>query len=269
MLSGMEDLTPGWFEWSAPPSAKRNDLNALAQSNPSMNHTEISDECPTTRTLLAALAGSPAYEYETEVMCRWATMGVGGPFPESSWELTCNPKARPAENSKKVVCVEVSTKRSQTYVARAGFTEDGKVVVGIRYDHPGTEWIANALVQDRASTEMIVVRTEAGSSAQTVFETLQRDLPSIRIVEWKSTDVDMAHSQIFDRLRDRTIEHLPHGGLDMAATSALESLKPGGGFRIDIKRSPTDVAPLYAAIGAVWGVEKLGGLNYDVMESIL
>jgi hypothetical protein len=62
---------------------------------------------------------------------------------------------------------------------------------------------------------------------------------------------------------------LPHQGLDAAATSALESLKPGGGFRIDIKRSPTDVGALYAVIGAVWGVEQLGGLNYDIMESVV
>lgn len=269
LLSGMEGLTPGWFEWSAPPGAKRNDLEALAQSNPSLNHIEISDECPTTRTLLAALAGSPAYEYETEVMCRWATMGVGGPFMEGSWEATCNPKARPANNSKKVVCVEVSQKRNQTYVVRAGLNEEGKTVGGVRYDHPGTEWVANALAQDRDSTEMVVVRTEAGSSAKTVFETLQRELTGIRIEEWKSVDVDTAHTLLFDKLRDRTIEHLPHGGLDMAATSALESLKPGGGFRIDIKRSPTDTAPLYAFIGAVWGVEQMSGLNYDIMDSVL
>jgi hypothetical protein len=269
MLAEMEDLKPGWFEWSAPLNAKRNDEQALAQSNPSMNHTEISDECPTTRTLLAALAGSPAYEYETEVMCRWATMGVGGPFPEGSWEATVNAKARPTPESKKVVCVEVSSKRNQTFVARAGLNDKDNVVVGIRYDHPGTEWVAESLAADRDSTEMVVVRTEAGSSAATLYETLQRDLVGIRIQEWKATDVAVGHSQIFDRLRDKTIEHLPHQGLDAAATSALESLKPGGGFRIDIKRSPTDVGALYAVIGAVWGVEQLGGLNYDIMESVV
>jgi hypothetical protein len=268
MLSEMEHLKPGWFEWSAPPGAKRNDLDALAQSNPSMNHTEVTDDCPTTRTLLSALGSNPAYEYETEVMCRWATMGIGGPFPEGSWEDTTNPTAAPSEDSKKVVCVEVSSKRNQTCVARGGVNDDGKVVVGIRYDHPGTEWVTEVLAADKDTTEFVVVRTEAGSPSLSVYETLKRELVGVRIVEWKSGDVDVAHGQMFDRLRDRTIEHLPHHGLDMAATSAVEVLKPGGGFRVDIKRSPSDTAPLYATIGAVWGLEKMIGSQYDILESI-
>jgi hypothetical protein len=262
------DLKPGWFEWSAPPGAKRSDLQALAQANPSMNHVEVTEDCPTTRTLLSALKSNPAYEYETEVMCRWATLGLGGPFPEGSWEDTCKPEARPADGTAKVMCVEISARRNQTYIARAGYKQDGTFVVAIRYDHPGTEWVAEALAADADTTEMVVVRTEAGSSSSSLFEELERDLP-IPVKEWKGDDVNIAHGQMFDRLRDGTIEHLPHPGLDMAATSAIEALKPGGGWRIDIRRSPTDTAPLYAAIGAVWGLEQMVGADYDVLQSVL
>lgn len=268
MLAEMEHLKPGWFEWSAPPSAKRNDLDALAQSNPSLNHSDVTLDCPTTRTLLSALASNPAYEYETEVMCRWASMGVGGPFPEGSWEGTCS-RVKATPESKKVVCVELSTKRNQTYVARMGLASDGNPVVGIRYDHPGTEWVVGALLADRDSTEKVVVRTEGGSSALEFYKKLKRELTGIPIVEMKSSDVDVAHQQLFNRLRDRTVWHLPHSGLDMAATSAVSALKPGGSFRIDIKRSPSDVAPLYAVIGALWGMEEFMGDDYDITESVL
>jgi hypothetical protein len=268
MLESATDLKPGWFEWSAPLHAKRNDLNALAQANPSMNHTEVTGNCPTKRTLYAALASNPAYEYETEVMCRWATMGVGGPFPEGSWEQTLNDSARAADRSKKVVCVEVSSRRSQTYIARAGLNDEHAVVVAMRYDEPGTDWVPERLVAEKDITEAVVVRTEAGSPSMTLFEQLQRELPYMQIMEWRSADVDVAHGQMFDRLRDRTIEHQTHTGMDAAATSAVTALKPGGGFRIDIKRSPTDVAPLYAAIGAVWGLEQVTGNDYDVLDSV-
>lgn len=268
LLAESTDLKPGWFEWSASPLAKRGEPNALAQANPSMNHTEVTSDCPTTRTLLSALASNTAYEFETEVMCRWATMGVGGPFPEGSWEDTLNDSMRATEKSKKVVCVEVSSRRSQTYIARAGVAEDGKFVVAMRWDEPGTDWVAERLVAERGITESVVIRTEAGSPSMTLYEDLQRQLPYMQIKEWKSADVDVAHGQMFDRLRDRTIWHLTHSGMDAAATSAVEVLKPGGGSRVDIKRSPTDVAPLYAAEGAVWGLEQITGNDYNILESV-
>jgi hypothetical protein len=268
LLSQADDLKPGYFEWSAPPGARRDNLDALSQSNPSLNHVEVTDNCPTTRTLYSALASNPPYEYETEVMCRWATMGLGGPFPEGSWEKTCNAKARPAEDTKPVVCVEISARRNQTYIARAGKKEDGKFVVAISDDHPGTEWVVENLAAQGNSILAVVVRTEAGSSSLSLFEQLQRELINVQVLEWKAGNINVAHGQMFDRLRDGTIEHLPHGGLDMAATSAVEALKPGGGWTIDIRRSPTDVAPLYAAIGAVWGLEQMAAADYDVLQSV-
>jgi hypothetical protein len=277
MLEEAGDLKPGWFEWSAPPSAKRGDINALAQANPSLNHSEVAIDCPTTRTLLSALASNPAYEYETEVMCRWATMGVGGPFPEGSWEDTLVSKdadgripeaGRATPQSKKVVCVEVSSRRGQTFIARAGLNADRVPVVGMRWDHPGTDWVVEKLVAEKDTTEAVVVRTEAGSPSMTLYEQLVRELPYMRIMEWPSADVDVAHGQMFDRLRDRRIKHLRHDGMDTAATTAVTVEKPGGAFRIDIKRSPTDVASIYAAIGALWGLESIIGNEYNVLDSL-
>jgi hypothetical protein len=270
------NLKPGWFEWSAPPTASRKDMDALAQSNPSLNHTGITDNRPTTRTLLAVLASAPAYEYETEVMCRWATMGLGGPFPEGSWAASCNPEARPAEGAQSVMCVEVSARRNVTYIARATKKEDGGVLVGMRYHAPGTEWALETIAEDANRNTAVVVRADTGGSTLSMLETLTNGLSgtNIQVLEWKSGDLNVATSHMFDLLRDftpenRTIEHRPHTELDMAATSAVEALKPGGGWVIDIRRSPTDTAPLYAAIGAVWGLAQMEGADYDVLQSIL
>jgi hypothetical protein len=267
MLSDLPDLNPGWFEWSAPPSARRGDLGALSQANPSLNHVEITRGCPTNRTLLAALAANPPYEYETEVMCRWATMGVGGPFPEGSWEATSNREARPAPDSIKVACVEISPRRNQAYIARASLTADGKPLVAIRWDHPGTDWVVKALLKDKDTTEMVVVRTDGGGSTLPLYDEIERQ-PELRIREWKGADLNDATLQMFDLLRDRAIEHLPHLGLDIAATSAEALIKPGGGWTVDIRRSPTDVGPLYAAIGAVWCLMKLTAEHYDILDSV-
>lgn len=275
LLADSDDLKPGWFEWSAPPGAKRNDMDALAQSNPSLNHFEVTDECPTTRTLLSALS-DPAYVYETEVMCRWATIGLGGPFPQGSWEDTMAkpdektgvPVVTAVKGSQRVVCVEFAAKRAQTYIARVAFGEGGIVVGGMAEDLPGTDEVVKYLLANKSEIDAVVIRTETAAPTRSLFEEIKErtDLPTI--IEWKGADVYVAHSQLYDRLFVGSVEHLPHTGLDMAATSALTDLKPGGAWSVSIRRSPTDTAPLYAFIGAVWGLALAEAANYDVMKSV-
>jgi len=270
LLADSDDLKPGWFEYSAPPGAKRNELEALAQSNPSLNHTEVTDKCPTTRTLLSALS-DPAYVYETEVMCRWPIFGTGGPFPEGSWAATAvaDPEDNPAaEDTKRVICVEVSVRRSHTFICLGGLTTDGKALIGITYDRPGTEWVVETIVADHKKKPFdgVIIRTDTDAPVRTMLQDLID--AGLNVVEWKGSDIFKAHGLIFDRLMPPTpsLLHLTHTGLDIAATSAVEDLKPGGGSRVSIRRSPTDTAPLYAAIGVVWGLAEVTA--YNVLESV-
>lgn len=263
---GWDELTTGFFEWSAPPDARRSDMDALAQANPSINHTEVTRNCPTTRTLLAALRGSPATEYEQEVMCRFIAGGEGGPFPEGSWDATVDATATPGDGAEIIVCVEVSTRRDAAFIARAGRYGDGPrdvAVVGISHDKPGIDWVVPTLIETRDTYSGIVIRSEAGSPSLNLLEDMlnakledgsDADLP---IVEWTGGDVQAAHGDMSDRLANKRIEHLPHKGLDVAANSAVALLQPGGGWRIDIRRSLTDTAPLLAAIGACWGLDHV------------
>lgn len=269
---GWDELTTGFFEWSAPPNARRTDIHALAAANPSLNHTEVTINCPMTRTLLAALRSTPPMEFEIEVMCRFVAIMDGGPFPEGSWGATANADAAPGEGAEIVVCVEVSERRDVTVIARAGQYElDGKhvAVLGISEDRAGTDWVVKHLVATRETYKAIVVRSEAGSPTRNLLEDLQNaklydedgnitdEEAELPIVEWTGADVQAAHADMFDRLRDRRIEHLPHKGLDVAANSAATVMAPSGGFRIDIRKSPTDTAPLLAGIGACWGLDQI------------
>jgi hypothetical protein len=257
---GWDELTTGFFEWSAPPTAKRTEMEALSWANPSLNHTETSEMCPTTRTLVGKMRSDPPLIFDMEVMCRFVPMAEGGPFIEGSWAATESSVARPADSADRVMCVEVSARRDQTYIARAALMPDGRAVLGIAEDRPGTDWVRDYLATHQDSCKAIVIRTETGSPTLTLFDNLMEDddadLVDL-IVEWKGADVATANGDMFDRLRDKTIEHLPHKGLDMAATSAVPIPQPTGGFRIDIRKSPTDTASLLAGIGAVWGLEHL------------
>lgn len=259
---GWDDMTTGFFEWSAHPTAKRWDTEALAQANPSLNHFETTEFCPTTRTLLSQLRTDPPGVFDMEVMCRFVAVADGGPFPEGAWAETIKADAKPADDAQRVVCVEVSSRRHQTYITRAAFRSDGVAILGMWQDRPGTDWVSAFLAENRSTIDAIVFRTESGSPSLTLYDDLadpdpdEPDLTDL-LVKWQGADVSTAHSDMFDRLRDKTIEHMPHKPLDMAATSAMPLMQPGGGFRVDIRKSPCDTAPLLSAIGAVWGLENI------------
>jgi len=244
----------GWFEWSMAPGLPRNDPDGLMQANPSCNHTEVTDNCITYRALISGLRTSPAHVAEAEICCRETSFGVGGPFPEGTWVASSDAEARPAAGTPIMVCVEVSSKRSHTFITRAGL--DGEVaVVAVAEDRAGTDWVIDYLVESRKTYAGIVIRSVLGAPVGSLLKDLQkRRLP---VVEWKSDQISAGCGQMFDRLRDNTLRHLPHGGLDMAATSAVAKNQPAGGWVIDQLKSPTDVAPLNAAIGAVWGLANI------------
>lgn len=249
------EFDTGFFEWSMAPGLPRNHPEGLMQANPSCNHTDVIENCVTYRVLISGLKTSPAHIAEAEICCRETTLGVGGPFPEGSWESTRNDQAAPAPSAKICVCVEVSTKREQTYITRAGMDANDQPVFGVREDRAGTDWVIDYLKETRKTYAAVVIRTGAASPVAALLKEMQD--ARLPIVEWKGNEILAAHGQMFDRLRDSTIKHLAHGALDTAATSAVERVMPGGGWVVDHNKSPTDVAPLLSAIGAVWGLNHL------------
>jgi len=271
---GAADFPVGWFEWSAAPDARRTDMDAWRAANPSLNHTEITADCVTTRALTHALKTDPPHVFEVECLCRWTSMADAGPWPEGSWLATLDNAARPVPGSRQVVCVDVSWNRARTYIARCGHAADGVPVVGVQEDRPGVDWTLDWLLANRGSYEKIVVQSN-GSPSTTVFNEIESaHLPDGRpaelpVIGWKGTDLSAATGMMFDRLESRKIRHAFHPGLDAAATSASVKVLSQGGWVIDRQKSPTDAAPLQAVIGALWGAETLAPkATYDNLASV-
>ena len=58
--------------------------------------------------------------------------------------------------------------------------------------------------------------------------------------------------ELEQQIRDGALTHNPWPSLDLAAATAVPKMTEGGAFLWDGRRSPNDVAPLRAATGAVW-----------------
>lgn len=263
---GAADMT-GFFEWSAPPKGPRHDIESWAQANPSMNYTHIVPNCVTERAIAAALgSGTPPYEFETEILCRWVAGTAVGPFPEGSWDETYGDDDKdnmPEPGAKSVVCVGVSQNRSRAYIARAAWCPDGKPMVGIIADSKGTDWVTDWLLENKDKYECIYVQ-DKGAPVSTLIPELQT--ARLPIVPWNATDVAPATGMVFDRLHKRAIRHLTHDVLDTAAATAMVKILSRSAFEIDMVKSPCDAHPLQACIGALWALETIKKTDPQIHE---
>lgn len=253
-VSGAADMT-GFFEWSSNPSSPRTDLEQLAQANPSMDHVDITPNCTTSRALIASLATTPPWQFDTEVRCIWVPMSDLGPFPEGSWMETFGDDARPTDESTQVVSVSVSKNRQKAHIARAAWTADGIPVVGIAAFGPGTDWVIPWLVENRETYEHVIIQ-DGGAPSSTLIPDIETT-EGLPLLKWPGTAVAQGTGMLFDRLRDKTIRHLTNEALDTAALSASVKILGRAAFEIDMVKSPTDAAPLQAVIGALWGLEAV------------
>ena len=262
----------GWFEWSADPDAKRTDRTAWAQANPSLNHTDIVENCVTERAVAAALRTNPPSQFEIEVLCRWLNTAEAGPFPEGSWRETLDNDARPADDAQRVISLAMSWNRSRCYIARAARDPDGITVAGIAADRTGTDWVIPWLIEHRDTYSGIVIQSNGAPETALIDDITNATLPdgapaNLPIVTWAGPDLGSATGVVYDRLDKRAIKHLAHPGLDAAAGTASVKVLSQGAWVIDLAASPTDAAPLKAFIGAVWAVETTAPARRSAYES--
>jgi len=270
-LAENNDEVLGWFEWSAAPDAKRTDRNAWAQANPSLNHTDVVENCVTERAISAALRTNPPGQFEIEVLCRWVSMAEAGPFPEGSWRETQDNDARPADDSPRFVALSMSWNRGKCYIARAAKTDDGVPVAGIAADRTGSDWVIPWLIENRDTYSGIVIQANGAPETSLMDDianaTLANGDPAnLPVLPWAGPDLGSATGIVFDRLDKRKLRHLAHPGLDAAATTASVKVLSQGAWVIDLATSPTDAAPLKAFIGAVWAVETAAPIRRSAYE---
>jgi hypothetical protein len=291
-LSEFEDSSSiGLFEFSASPTTHPRDPMGWIQANPSLNWTEYVRDAITTRVLLSDLQTEPPGVFDTECLCRWVKILGHGPFEPGVWKATRKEDVRFEPNTERWICVETNFKRTRTYIARVGpkAGDSDTILADIAADRVGTDWVLEWLKVNRARYTGIVVQGSGAPASSLTYgiksarpghydklaaethnllesyeeEDLVAQLPflsdmydaELPIVMWEGDDLGKASGIVYDRLQTHRLEHLPHPGLDLAATSAAVRATRDS-WVIDRRKSPTDASPLVAVMGAVWGMER-------------
>jgi hypothetical protein len=264
----VEPSSVGIFEWSSPPKLSIWDRSGWEQANPSLGKSI------TERKIAAAARTDPEWVFRTEVLCQWRPTAAGGPFPDGAWDAGIDLASRIGPDSPIGVCIDVAADRGMSYIAMAGFRTDGDLHVEMVAARAGTEWVlpwltsADRFGRDRwtgvawqlsgAPVSSLTDSLRAiGEPASTL--TAARRATVLPLMEWAASDLPRGHGQMYDLVREPKkdevgklrVWHVPQPVLDVPASTG--TTRPlGDGWVLDRRKSPSDVAPLIAAIGACW-----------------
>lgn len=250
----------GIFEWSSTPGCSVWDRDEWAWANPSLGW--LIQE----RTIAADARTDPEWVFRTEVLCQWADNILDGPFPAGAWESGTVEVLTGSDGSKfiaegqripagadVVACVDTSHDRSMTRIAFAGRTPDGTPKVEIVAERYGQDWVEDWLMDPKRRDRIraLTGQSRGAPVSQLLTRLKESDRFTIPVVDWAGGDLTGAHGEAYDDVRDGKVLHNPQPTLDLAAKTAATK-RLGDGWVLDRSKSPSDVSPLLAFIGALW-----------------
>ena len=245
------DDSMAWYEWSADPRLPNGDRRAWVQANPGLGYTI------TEATLAGFYATDPDHVFSTESLCKWVLAAGTGVFPTGSWENGIDEESRITTESELAFGVHMSADRAFTHLAVAGHRADGGTHIEVIATRAGIIWLPTWFKERLESGRYPSIRVavqERGSPISDQIEVLQ-DIPGLEVVPWGGQELGLGTGRFYDAVTsvapERMVRHVPDERLDMAAAQGLPKTL-GDLWVLDARKSPVDVAPLHAAIGAHW-----------------
>src|SRR5690625_401175 len=246
--AGVDDDSLGLFEWSAPPEADVWDRDAWAYANPSLGHGFVTE-----RSLASAASTDPEWVFRTECMCHWSSGLLEGAFPPGSWEkgIWQGDGEPPQIVSDVYACVDVAKDRGRSHVAFAGLNEDGKPQVELVASRAGTDWLYEWLESAHAKGQFVELTGQSrGAAVSDVLKVLE--VKGLPVVDWSGPELTGATGAFYDAVKAQSFLHFEQPIVDVAAQTVIPKITDGGAMLFDRNKSPVDIGPLMAFVGAYW-----------------
>lgn len=249
----VDSATLGLFEWSAEEGAKTDDLEALAQANPSLGYGYLTE-----RALLANRQTFPESKFRSECMCQQVETLLPQPFPEGAWNNGIDPTSQIAPEADLYFGIDLSQNRRWTSIAVCGIREDGNFHIEIVARQIGTEWAINWFKERQDKYNIKLAFQGRGCPVVGLAEQICT-LPGVERIPIEGTELPAGWGRFWDGIAASEPEtvrggikifHLPQPVIDTPAkTMQLRNL--GGGVELpDRVKSPDDPSPLIACFVA-------------------
>ena len=257
------DIASALFEWSAPDGAELLDQAAIEQANPSVGHRAMFYE-----SIRSDLLGDESEAVKrTEILCQWVTSLVEPYIDGAQWaELAdppmlddrgrlVDPGSQIAEGSKLCLALDTTWDRSRTYLAVAGYRDDGLAHVEIIARRAGMLWAVPKVIEiaKRQGITHVAVQSRGCPSADFVKPLKEAGL---EVIEVAATDLLNSAGRFSDRVRDGQVRHRAQKPLDLAIAGGIT--KALSGMPVwDREKSAVDVSPAVAVTNALFGLEVM------------
>lgn len=251
---GGSDSTRGLFEYSAPDDCDIWDREGWAMANPSLGYPGGPTEA--TIASMASMVGKPGegmpeHKFRTENLCQWVTVAAEGPFPSEALEACLDPVSEIAPDSPIYLAVDTSKDRDMTYLAVAGWRDDGLPHVEVISQRAYTEWVPDFLAGGLAFKPDAVIVQGRGAPASTIIDFIEKT--GTQVTRCEGGDLTAACGQFFDRVIQGTIRWGEQPVLQAALAEAVKKTF-GDSWAWNRDKSPVDIAPLCAVTFALWGL---------------
>ena len=270
-LGGEVDAaTLGLFEWSSPEDAATDDIDALAHANPAMGYGLLTE-----RALLANRMTFPENKFRSECMCQQVETILPQPFPDGSWDACLDIESRIPPESDLYFGIDLSNDRRWTSIGVCGLREDGNWHVEVVARAVGTEWALDWFRARALKSKMRLAFQGRGAPVTGLAEQICT-LQNVERFAIEGSDLAAGWGRYWDGVA-ASDPALPRGGakiyhlqqpiLDTPAKT-MQVRQMGGGVALpDRRKSPDDIAPLFACIMAFTAATLVNKKESKIYES--
>ncbi|RRD61640.1 terminase [Leucobacter sp. OH1287] len=250
-------ITHALFEWSAPDGCAVDDVDGILQANPSIGYSHLRVE-----KLLTDSRTEPEHIFRTESLCQWVEAMVEPYLPRDSWSECADSGSEISPGSRLMFAIDISEDRQMTYVAVAGYRDDGLIHGEVIAARAGSLWVIDFLHRLAEAQNCWDVALQPRGAPVSEFVAPLHDA-GFRVVEvGGSVGLGGCCGGMHDLVFQGQFKHLDQPVLNMAADFAVA--RHLGEVRVwDRKGSLVDIASLVAVAEAVWALEHAAPATVD------
>ncbi len=243
------DTSLGLFEWSAPDGCELDDRDGWAQANPSVGHTDLTEEA-----IRSARETDPAVVFRTEVLCQKVdTTANDLALPLDRWTAGAEPGSQIIGSPS--FAIAVSLDRSCASIGAFGVNDDENGHVELVQNGNGTGWIVARMASLANKWGVYEVALDGAGPAASLIPELEEEGLTVRILG--TADVTAACASMYDALVADDIKHLDDPRLN-AAVAGAKRRAIGDRWGYGRKASSADITPIEAVTFARHAYDSTG-----------